>query len=81
LNIMLNLGGDDNIASLTSKIPVKHESTDDAVNFCTKCFKGHLCLHYHNKKGWGLKCDSCHFAVRICHGAARVRKAEDKKKC
>jgi DNA topoisomerase III len=29
LNIMLNLGGDDNNASLTSKIPVKHDSVID----------------------------------------------------
>ena len=81
LNIMLNLGGDDNSSSLTSKIPVKHDSADDAVNFCVRCFKGHFCLQYHSKKGWGLKCDSCHYAVRICHGAARVRKAEVKQKC
>ena len=82
LNIMLNLGAADNGLSLSSKIPLKHDSTDEVVNFCVKCFKGHFCLQYHPKKGWGLKCDSCHFAVRICQGAARVRRDNDEeKKC
>jgi hypothetical protein len=46
------------------------------INFCIKCFKGHLCLQYHNKKGFGLKCDTCHFRVGILEGAARVVKED-----
>jgi len=42
------------------------------INFCLKCFRGHLCLNYNSRKGWGLKCDSCHFRVSILEGAARV---------
>jgi hypothetical protein len=57
---------------LSSKIPLKAESEKTVINFCLKCFKGHLCLNYHNKKGWGLKCDTCHFRVSILEGAARV---------
>jgi hypothetical protein len=41
-----------------------------------KCFKGHLCLQYHPKKAWGLKCDTCHFRVGLLEGAARVVKEE-----
>lgn len=82
LNIMLNLGMEDNSACLSSAIVLKHESKEEMVNFCIRCFKGHFCLQYHPKKGWGLKCDTCHFAVRICHGAARVRRVpDDEKKC
>lgn len=82
LNIMLNLGSGDDSAALTSQIPLKHESAGENVNFCIRCFKGHFCLQYHPKKGWGLKCDPCHFATRICHGAARVRRAPaDVEKC
>lgn len=52
------------------------------INFCIKCFKGHLCLQYHNRKGWGIKCDECQFRVAICTGAARVLKVKDEeKKC
>lgn len=57
---------------LSSKIPMKLESEKTVINFCLKCFKGHICLNYHNKKGWGLKCDTCHFRVSILEGAARV---------
>jgi len=46
------------------------------INFCIKCFKGHLCLQYHNKKGFGLKCDTCHFRVGVLEGAARILKEE-----
>lgn len=56
---------------LSSKIPMKMESEKFALNFCLKCFKGHICLN-HNKKGWGLKCDSCNFRVTCLEGAARV---------
>jgi hypothetical protein len=34
-------------------------------------------LQYHNKKGFGLKCDTCHFRVGILEGAARVIKEDD----
>jgi len=83
LNIMLNTStAHDKSLSLSSKILVKHDSQEEAINFCIKCFKGHFCLQYHPKKGWGLKCDSCNFAVRICQGAARVRRdSDEEKKC
>ena len=51
---------------------VREESKKNVINFCIKCFKGYLCLNYHNKKGWGIKCDQCHFRVSILQGAARV---------
>ena len=54
------------------KIPLKADSEKTKINFCMKCFKGHICLNYNNKKGWGLKCDSCNFRVSILEGAARV---------
>lgn len=63
--------------SLSYKIPMKHESKDEAINFCVKCFKGHYVIQYHPKKGWGLKCDTCHFAARLCEGAARVKRVDD----
>lgn len=54
----------------------REESDKTMVNFCIKCFRGHLCLQYHNKKGFGLKCDTCHFRVGILEGAARVVKED-----
>lgn len=59
---------------------MKEESKDEAINFCIKCFKGHICVNYHPKKGWGLKCDNCGFALRCCQGAARVKKVADEEK-
>lgn len=56
------------------------ESKDSKVNFCIKCFKGHLCIQYHNKKGWGLKCDCCNFRVSVCEGAAQVRRVDDEER-
>lgn len=46
------------------------------INFCIKCFKGHFCLQYHTRKGWGLKCDTCHFRVGMLEGAARILREE-----
>lgn len=69
---------------LISKITLKDESRDEAVNFCIKCFKGYMCINYHNKKGWGLKCDSCPAAIRFAEGAARAKRVENQdldKKC
>ena len=54
----------------------RDDSAKEAINFCIKCFKGHLCLQYHNKKGFGLKCDTCHFRVGLLEGAARVLREE-----
>lgn len=79
LNIMLNVGDANNSSCLSSMIRVKDESKDSFINFCIKCFKGHFCLQYHQKKGWGLKCDSCNFAIRVCQGAARVRRDTETK--
>jgi hypothetical protein len=50
---------------LSYKIHLKDDSKKDYVNFCIKCFNGHLCVQYHNKKGWGLKCDSCNFRISM----------------
>ena len=64
LNIMLNTEQANTLQlSLSSKIDKKGESQDTIVNFCIKCFKGHLCVQYHHKKGWGLKCDACNFRI------------------
>lgn len=81
LMIMVCVGDENNQNSLTNKINLKDESKNDKINFCLKCFRGHLCIQYHVKKGWGLKCDTCHWAVRLCQGAARIQRAtgEDSK--
>lgn len=44
LTIMLNVGDDNNMNCLSAKIPLKNESKDTYLNFCPKCFKGHVCL-------------------------------------
>lgn len=81
LSIMLNFDANDGSqATLKHKVEVKHASKDSKVNFCIRCFKGHLCLQYHTKKGWGLKCDACHFRLTICQGAAQVRRVEEEDK-
>ena len=78
LNIMLTQNSAaQNSLCLSSKIPLKDASSDDAINFCVRCFKGHFVLSHHSKKGWGLKCDVCNHAVRFCQGAARVRRQDD----
>lgn len=64
------------ISFLTINIMFREESKKQMINFCIKCFKGHFNLQYHNKKGWGLKCDTCHFRVGMLEGAARVIKED-----
>ena len=83
LNIMLNTqSAKSQQLSLTSKIHLKDESNDTAINFCIKCFEGHFCVQYHPKKGWGIKCDTCNFRIQVCQGAAIVKKEMDEqKKC
>lgn len=83
INIMLNTRAAETLSlSLTSKILPKEASKDSRLNFCCKCFRGHLCLQYHNKKGWGLKCDVCNFRITVLQGAARVKRIDDEeKKC
>lgn len=83
INIMLNTDEAQTAQwSLKSKIVLKESSKDNKINFCFKCFKGHLCLQYHPKKSWGLKCDSCNFRLTILQGAARVTRIHDEsKKC
>ena len=83
INIMLNTREAETLSlSLTSKILVREASKDSRLNFCCKCFRGHLCLQYHNKKGWGLKCDACNFRITVLQGAARVKRIDDEeKKC
>ena len=81
LNIMLNTSlSQQKGLCISSKIPVLEESKDESINFCIKCFKGHLCVNYHAKKGWGLKCDTCSFTLRCCLGAARMKKIDDEDK-
>lgn len=54
------------LVCLKSKVPIKEEIKKTAVNFCIKCFKDFLTLQFYSaKKGYGLKCDSCKFRVRI----------------
>ena len=48
---------------LKSKIPTRDEEAKTMINFCFKCFKGYFNLQFHNKKGYGLKCESCKFRV------------------
>ena len=73
LMIMLNTAsGDKDLHCLSNIIHVRGDSEAIAVNFCNKCFKGHYCIQYHPKKGWGLKCDQCNYAIRIAQGAVRV---------
>lgn len=83
ISIMLNTSSNQyQPLGLKHKIEVKHDAQDSQVNFCIRCFKGYLCLQWHAKKGWGLKCDECHFRLTICQGAAQVRRVEDEsKKC
>lgn len=72
LNIMLSSSENLQNSNLTlsSKIHMKDESKEDFINFCIKCFKGHFCVDLHPKKGWGLKCDTCNFAVRMFEGSS-----------
>ena len=66
---------------MTSKVPITEEAKDLRINFCIKCFKGHLCINYY-KNRWGLKCDSCKFVISICQGAASIKRVDDEtKKC
>jgi len=58
---------------LTNKVHLKDESKLNFVNFCIKCFSGHMCVQYHNKKGWGIKCDTCNFRIACLTGAGSVR--------
>jgi hypothetical protein len=84
LNIMLSSSEklQNSNLTLSSKIHMKDESKEDYINFCIKCFKGHFCVDLHPKKGWGLKCDACNFAVRMFEGAVRVKKqGGDDKRC
>lgn len=67
LMIMLNTAaGDKNLECLSNKIVINRMDEPRAINFCNKCFKGHYCIDYHNKKGWGLKCNHCNFGIRCC---------------
>lgn len=78
LNIMLDSAiGQASAAQLQHKIEARPDTKDNRVNYCIKCFKGWLCLQYHPKKKWGLKCDSCSFRLGICQEAAEVRRVED----
>lgn len=65
---------------LTNKIHLKDDSKLNFVNFCIKCFTGHMCVQYHNKKGWGIKCDTCNFRIACLTGAGSVR-VQPKQKC
>jgi DNA topoisomerase III len=67
LTIMLNTAaGDKSLECLSNKIVMSRDAEERAINFCNKCFKGHYCVDYHNKKGWGVKCNSCNFTIRCC---------------
>ena len=83
INIMLNTtSAESKQLCLKHKIETKLESKDTKVNFCIRCFKGYMCLAYHSKKGWGLKCEACPNRISICQGAAEVRRIDDdERKC
>ncbi len=57
---------------LSYKIPKKTAS--EAINFCIKCFAGHFELQYHQKKKWGIKCDSCNFRIGCLEGAGMIHR-------
>jgi hypothetical protein len=63
---------------LKSKIPSLEEQEKTMINFCIRCFKGNFNLQYHNKKGYGIKCENCKFRVQICEGASKVKREETK---
>ena len=64
---------------MTGKVP---RGMDDhyAVNFCIRCFNGQLCVHFHPKKSWGIKCNNekCNFRVGCLVGAGHVVPKTDK---
>ena len=64
---------------LSAKVP---RGADDhhAVNFCIRCFNGQLCVHYHPKKSWSIKCNNnkCNFRVGCLQGAGHVITNQDK---
>jgi len=77
--IMLSTSINDkkSLACITNVIKLKEESKDTYVNFCVTCFRGHICIQYHKSKGWGLKCDTCNHAIRLCIGAARMKRIDN----
>ena len=61
---------------LSTKIPM--QDGEQKVHFCIRCFKGQLCVQYHSKKSWGLKCNICNFRIGILQGAGQVRTLPEK---
>ncbi len=67
---------------LSYKIKAKHESSEEAINFCIRCFKGYFVLQYHPKKKWGIKCEQCNFRVGLLEGAGSIlRQREQCQEC
>lgn len=62
---------------LSYKISQQFQSSGKIVNFCLKCFAGHFCLEYHEKKKWGIKCDSCNFRISCLSKAGAVYVVKD----
>jgi hypothetical protein len=78
--IMLSSATDNkHLDCLSNKIEPNYGSRETSINFCNKCFKGHLCVSYNNKKGWRLKCDECNNTINCCTGAIRVQKITESK--
>ena len=54
---------------LSYKVPCPETVEENNINFCIRCFQGHLEVRYQNKKGWGLKCPKCNFRVGVLEKA------------
>lgn len=63
---------------LSYKISQQFQSSGKVVNFCLKCFQGHFCLEYHEKKKWGIKCDTCKFRIGCLEKAGAVYVSKEK---
>jgi len=57
---------------------LRNDSKDLFINFCLKCFRGHLQLWYDKKKDWGMKCDTCGFRFQFLQGAKKVSRDDER---
>ena len=62
---------------LTYKMP-KALQNEEAVNYCIRCFNGLFCVQYHKKKGFGLKCNNCHFRLACLEKAGALSTTQEK---
>ena len=64
---------------LSYKIPCSALAEAAKVNFCIRCFDGQFEILYHTKKGWGLKCQNCHFRIGVLEKAGSI--VREKEQC